>query len=201
MNSDIRKTPSYLRGLAESRARISADVLRLERLQADITEQLEKAKNELEACDTLIREFDSRLTPSRIEPIQAWKGRYGARGTLKAAVADYVKRAAPNEASTAEVACFIEDTFSIEFPTKDERERWRSNSIKSCLKQLMRENVIERLHEASIAANMGWWRWVSAPSTIEGVTETALQAGVALQHNTRRRGRPKATAAASVLAP
>lgn len=201
MNSYMRKTTSYLRNLAEVRARKSAEILQLERQRAAITEQIEKAQDALNAIDERIREFDSRINPDLIEPIHARKGRYGPRGALRANVIDYLKRVSPAEATTAEVSSFIEHTFGLTFQNRFDRERWSCNTIKSCLKQLMCEGRVERLHEASIRTTMGRWRWISPPTTIESVTETALRAGVALQHNTRRRGRPKASAAAETPAP
>ena len=69
----MRKTPSYLKGLAETRARVSAEVLRYAQILNEISQALEKSRAELTACDTLIKKFDDRLDPRLIEPIKAWK--------------------------------------------------------------------------------------------------------------------------------
>lgn len=119
----IRKTPSYLKGLAETRARIAGDLLRYEkqhpelekiklkaakadleryeRLYARVCQSLTEAKADLESCDRLIRKLDSRLDPGQIEPIQAWKGRYGKRGGLKEMIFQVLKDYAPVAMCTA----------------------------------------------------------------------------------------------------
>jgi len=76
----MKKTPSYLKGLAETHARAVGDVVRLEKLFSEISAKLTESKANLAACDRLIRKFDARLNPTLIVPIHAWQGRYGKRG-------------------------------------------------------------------------------------------------------------------------
>jgi len=78
----MRKTPSHLKGLAETRARSAGDVQRLQKLYEEVGKKLTEATAEVDACDRLIRKFDERLNPELIKPIRAWKGRYGNRGTF-----------------------------------------------------------------------------------------------------------------------
>lgn len=82
----MRKTPSYLKGLAETRARVAGDLQRYEkqhpqlevklkaaeadldrcqRLYSGVCRGLAEAKADLESCDRLIRKFDDRLDPSQ----------------------------------------------------------------------------------------------------------------------------------------
>lgn len=75
MPTEMRKTPSYLKGLAETRARVAGDVPRYQKIHDDVWQRLAEAKAELDACDRLIRKFDKRLVREQIEPIQAWQGR------------------------------------------------------------------------------------------------------------------------------
>lgn len=82
MATDMRKTPSYLKGLAEDRARADGDTIRLQHmldelapevakaermlsLHEDILAQHNVARTKRDACDTLIRSFDSRLDPAQ----------------------------------------------------------------------------------------------------------------------------------------
>ena len=78
----MRKTPAYLKGLAETRGRLAGDVQRYQQVLAEVTASLVKAQTELNACDTLISKFDERLDPGLVQPIHAWQGRYGKRGAL-----------------------------------------------------------------------------------------------------------------------
>jgi hypothetical protein len=65
----IRNTPSYLKGLSETRARVDADVRRLQKIHDEIAEKLAEATAERNSCDCLIRKYDARLDPNVIPPI------------------------------------------------------------------------------------------------------------------------------------
>tara|TARA_R110001583_G_scaffold165276_2_gene317815 strand:+ start:19680 stop:20273 length:594 start_codon:yes stop_codon:yes gene_type:complete len=185
----MRKVPSYLKGLAETRARVSAEVARLERLQADINAQLEKARTELTSCDTLIRRFDERLNPSLIQPVRAWKGRYGKRGALKEAVLGYLQKAAPEAVSTQELVLFLHQHFALDFIHPDEAKAWRANTLLRRLKEYVQEGLVERLHDISQGntGEMGYWRWHTPMSTIADLAAAAAQAGVPTVTRTKRR--------------
>jgi len=83
MKIQIRNPPSYLKGLAETRARADADVLRLQKIYGEIAEKLAEAAAERDSCDCLILKYDDRLDPNRIAPIQSWKGRYESPRVLR----------------------------------------------------------------------------------------------------------------------
>lgn len=177
----MRKTPSYLKGLAETRARVSAEVARLERLQADIAAELDKARLELTSCDTLIKRFDERLNPNLIQPVRAWKGRYGQRGALREAIADYLQKAAPNEVSTDELGFYLQAHFHLDFQTAHEVREWQHNSVCRAIKVLMDRGLVERLHSTDInggAGHVGRWRWVGKAETIAALATRARAVGV-----------------------
>jgi hypothetical protein len=55
-----KKVRSYLKGLAENRARTASDIIRFERLAEEIAKRLAEAKADLASCDRLIKKYDSR---------------------------------------------------------------------------------------------------------------------------------------------
>lgn len=57
----MRKTPSYLKGLAEVRARAAGDMDRLQKLYDEIGGGLAKAQGKVASCDLSIRDLDPRL--------------------------------------------------------------------------------------------------------------------------------------------
>lgn len=67
------KTPAYLKGLSETRARVAADVERYGKLSAHISRKLQDAQLELAACDRLLKKFDPRVDPEKIGAIEATK--------------------------------------------------------------------------------------------------------------------------------
>ena len=132
----MQKVPSYLKGLAETRARVEAERSRLERLHAEIGQRLAEATAECDACDRLIKKYDGRLDPTMIAPIRARQGRYGKRGALKQAILEVVSMNFPSEVSTSEIAWAIQLRFDIGFETPDERAHWLHHSVSGALRIL-----------------------------------------------------------------
>ncbi len=154
----MRKTPSYLKGLAETRARAAADILRYQQVIDEITVSLTKAQAELEACDRLIKKFDERLEPALIEPVLHWKGRYGKRGALREAILALLQEQAPAAVTTTEIGWQMQLKFDIGFNHWTERKRWMTNSIGNCLKKLVKEGLVEACHDQSNTGYVGSWR-------------------------------------------
>lgn len=154
----MRKTPAYLKGLAETRARAAADVLRYQQIIDEVTVSLTEAQAEVDACDTLIRKFDDRLDPTQIEPVAHWKGRYGKRGALREAVAALICDRAPEPITTVEIGWQIQRKFDISFCHRKERSEWMANSIGNCLKTLVAAGIIERCADLRKPGGTGSWR-------------------------------------------
>lgn len=189
----MQRTSSYLKGLAETRARAAGDVQRLEQLHAEITAQLEAARAEVTSCDLLIRKFDRQLDPTKIPAIQAWRRHYGKRGEFRAAILRMLEASWPESVSTLELAAQLQLEFKLDFINSKERTRWIHNSLTSRLKLLARTGDVTR--EADIRAEKGlWvarWRWASPTVTELGALRDVAQAtGVGVQQ-AKKRGRPR----------
>lgn len=180
----MRKTPSYLKGLAETRARASADVVRLQRIHEEITQRLAEAEAELDACDRLIRKYDSRLDPGTIKPIAGWQNRYGKRGALRASLIRHLQKAFPNALGTGELMWAVELEFKLDFITPGERGHWRHNSLGRALNVLVVDGIVERMHDVTNGTNsgVGRWRWKGDSSlSLDHLHALAAAAGVATQ--------------------
>lgn len=178
----MRKTPSYLKGLAETRARVAAEVQRYQRLQGEINLALDNARAELGACDRLIRKFDERLNPELIQPIKATKGRYGPRGKMKEAIIGLLKENYPEEATTTEIGLRLQVAFGLDFFTQRERFEWIHNSVARQVKKLVYAGLVERLHDP-LARNMedGRWRWKGGGrESLGGLEALAESSGVSV---------------------
>jgi hypothetical protein len=159
MPRTMKKVPSYLKGLAEERARAAAEAQRLDRVLADVTARLAEAKLNVAACDRLIRKFDPRLDPTTIPPIRAHKKVQGPRGTLKSVVVEMLRASAPGELTTNEICWELQVRYQLDFETGKERWNWQHGSIGRLLKHLVKEGVVERLHDPlSPIAEVGRWR-------------------------------------------
>ena len=193
MKIQIRKTPTYLKCLAETRARVDADVRRLQKIHDEIAEKLTEAKTERDSCDCLIRKYDERLDPNVITPIQAWKGRYGPRGALKRFMLKQLENAWPEAVTTLEIAWAVQQEFKIDFLMKEERIAWLRNSIRRGLKLLVVAGKAERLHEVinGITNELGRWRFKPQGDTsLDSLRVAAETAGVGVRQEVKRRGRP-----------
>lgn len=175
----MRKTPSYLKGLAETRARVAAEVQRYQKLQEEIGQVLDTAQAELDACDRLIRKFDERLNPELIQPIKAWKGRYGARGRLREAILDILRKRAPSAVSTAELGIELQMELQLDFVSVKERIAWLQNSATRRLRMLTSEGLVERLHDPN-RNTFGYWRLAGeACESLGDLAALAKSSGVA----------------------
>lgn len=160
----MRKTPSYLKGLAETRARAARDVQCYQQLVDELQTRLAQAQAELAACDTLIKKFDDRLDPGMIQPVNGWKGRYGKRGALKEAVLKVLQAHAPAEVTTTVIGLAVQAEFRLVFYLPVEREAWIANSVRNCLKKLVKEGLVEACHDQSNTGFVGSWRVTTSGS-------------------------------------
>jgi len=204
----MKRTPSYLKGLAETQARAAGDVLRFEKLLAEVdaklvetkalaaieVPRLEKllvtvgirifeSKAELAACDRLITKFDARLNPKLIAPIKAWKGRYGKRGELNSTICHILKDCAPEERTTFELSAEIRIRFKLDFSTVPELRAWQKNSVANALKSMVKMGLVERGHKVTkgCTGEVGRWRWKVEINTLDEVRASAAAQGVGVQ--------------------
>ena len=183
MRPDMRKTPSYLKGLVETRARSAGALLRYQRLASEIAVRLAEAQAEVEACDRLIRRFDARLDPERIEPIRVFRANYGARGAFIVALKAYLREQYPSEVSTSELTLALQTHFGLDFATPYEYRRWVRGSIANRLKELVAKGEVERLHDPARPTGLaGHWRWRMLPGTaLDDVRAAAGAAGLTVE--------------------
>lgn len=178
----MRKVPSYLKGLAETRARAAGDIEHLSKLKAQIDERIAEAQQTLESCDVLIRKFDKRLDPTKIEPIRAQKGRYGTRGGLRNGIVRILEAAYPRALPTDELGLALQFEFDIEFLLPTEHRDWLHNSVGKQLQRLVAEGILERLHELTTIGVTGRWRWKpTTGSSLDGLRAQAEEAGLSVQ--------------------
>jgi hypothetical protein len=154
----VRKTPPYLKALAENRARAAGEVRRSEQVVERAVGRLEIARAYLAKIDGEIRMAERRLNPDDIKPNSG--RRLYRRGELKTAVTEVLKSRAPDTMTTFELAQELEERFHIEFLTYSDQITWRKNSIGGRLRKLCSRGLIERLHNTA-NAEVGRWRWKS----------------------------------------
>jgi len=156
----MRKIPSYLKGLVETRARADAYVQRLEGVLQDIQAKLDRAREDREAADTLIRAYNRDLDPDAILPVRSWRGTYGKRGVLTEAIREFVRAAQPAAVSTAEVTWHLIIKFEMDFITSEARDAWKKTSVRNRLRELAQRGEVERLELEDVdGLQSASWRW------------------------------------------
>jgi hypothetical protein len=160
------KTPSYLKGLAETRARAAGEVKRYEKIASDVKDLLRRARNALAACDLLIVRFDARLTPEDIQPIRPPKFYGGKRGQLRNTVTEILQREAPGTVTTSQIGVEIQIRFLLAFDTPAARTAWQCNSIGRLMRKMFKQGLVDRLHDpAALTEEGARWRWRSGAAS------------------------------------
>jgi hypothetical protein len=157
----VKKTPPYLKQLAERRARAAGEVSRRRKIAEEAGASLAVAQGVLDEMDLQIRKIESRLDPSHIAAIRAHTLYPGGRGRLMSTVSEIIESAAPGEITTSEIANQIHARFQLDFPSADARGHWRNNSIGRLLRTLCKKGLVERLHAPKSEGVAGRWRWKS----------------------------------------
>lgn len=153
-----KRTASYVRGLTETRAYAAGEIQRYQQILVDVQEQLSAAQMDMAACDRLIKKYDSRLDPTKIEPVRATK-RYGRYGNLRQAIVESLRDVYPGELTTTLIALEIQIRFGIDFITPAQRKGWVNCSVASALRALVAAGIVERLHDPRvITGEAGRWR-------------------------------------------
>jgi hypothetical protein len=166
MPANMKKIETYLKKLAEKRARAAGDVERYSKAAEQSAALLAKAQSVLGACDVLIAEYDERLDPSVIESIKTWHNHPKKRGDLKATLVDILKAASPKWLTTDEICDEVEARWKLEFIIPADRVEWKRGSIGRQLRRHASSGLIETSHDRGVAATVvaGLWRWKMGPA-------------------------------------
>ena len=189
----MKRVPSYLKGLVATRGRADAHVQRLEGVLEEIQAQVDKARRERDACDSLIRAYSSELDPTSILAVRAWRGKYGPRGAVTNEIRAFVQAAHPAAVSTSEVTWHLIVKFEMDFINGEARDRWKKTSVRNRLRELATKGVVERMAgdtDEVEGMQSSSWLWVGevADTSFDGVANAATNAG--LQVDTDQSVRP-----------
>ena len=184
---DMARTHPFVKGLAETRARAAgeldrceflapkldralararADVVRLQASVITLPARRARAQAELDACDLFLRKTLPGITPACIPSVNAWQGRYGTRGALKTAIAEFVRACAPAEVTTREIAWAVQVRLGLEFGSRAAAGEWARNTLGAQLRRFAVEGLIDRLHDPKNGNNAHRrWRWKKQRAT------------------------------------
>lgn len=153
-------TPSALKWLAETRARLAHDLADSERIQAVVLARTSKLRDDLAALDRTLTIYDPAIRPENVEGVQAHRAAYGKRGSLIEAIERLLKAQAPSYVSTEMLVLLLSVEFNLQFDTRQDLSRWSKNVVGRALRKLVDRGVVEREQDPSVfASKFGRWRW------------------------------------------
>jgi len=175
----VQKLSPVMKGLVETRARADGQCNKLARLIESLSADFQRVRAERDACDLLIAKINSRIRPDQIEPINAHQGRYGPRGSLRGTLIALIRSEHPGSITTTELVALLSATFQRDFPTASQRKAWIKGSIKPALRDLVREGLVNRLHDPTVTDGMpGVWQWVPPKQPTGSLAQLAAAAGL-----------------------
>lgn len=162
-----------LKWIAERRARLSYTLNHADEVAVVLNERATSANNaarakneQVAALRLALAALDSELVvcrpsirPSRIQPINSWRGKYGARGSFRNSIVDFLQHASPNWVPTDVIIVHVIDHFGLIFETTAVRTAWYY-SFKSAIRKLDREGIIERDQAPYGSGQRSKWRMV-----------------------------------------
>jgi hypothetical protein len=183
LNYQARRTPTFLTGLVERRARADGQVQRLAAMLTDIRLELAKALTHRDACEALLKSYYAGVDASELRPINGWMGRYGQRGAVVAAIRQLLAAAGTAGVTTSEVGSHLAGMFGLEFATPRDRKKWMQNSVAVRLRELKAAGEVEPLHNAAAElGKVGRWRLKAAsPATGVSLAATAAAHGIRVE--------------------
>ena len=114
------------------------------------------------ALNTSIELIHCEANPAAAGSVNAWQGKYGERGALKAFLLLTMKQAAPAPLLMTNILNLVIHHFNLNVVCNEERERLSKTVRKQCY--LFRDaGLIEGLHDP-LKTSSGLWRWRSPPS-------------------------------------
>lgn len=165
----MKNTPSALKWLAESRARMAYDLVQTERIAKDVNERLAKMRLDLVGLDRTIQLFDPAIDPTAIELVHAHR-RPGTRGSLRGTMVELLQANSPDWTSTDVIEIFVTATLGLTFEIPAERKRWYDNVFRKQLKRLVIQGLAERQQDPTdVSTEIGRWRWKQEAKTLAGL--------------------------------
>lgn len=175
----LKKTPSYLKGLADRYCRTKAEaeahllsyntamemMAYHQQLAAAAEQGLKEAQLKLASLDLLIRDYNSGLDTQSISPVRAWKDRYGKRGQMELDTLSFVRESGTVGVTSAQVYEIFASRMG--WPLNGPLvETYKQNRTRCVLKRLQLKGLVQAVDTD------GQCRWVATefivlPSSVQ----------------------------------
>lgn len=116
-----------------------------------------RVREKLAAFDISISLLHPEIGGARLAPVNAWQGKYGARGSLRAFVLEKVREAAPAPVLVLDVTDQLAAQFGVAICAPVLHQRLL-NSVRDALRKLAKQGLVERAPTQRHSTEPGRWR-------------------------------------------
>ncbi len=153
----VTRLSSAVKQLAERHARYKGTVRQLEARLVDMQRQLDNARSKMEAAGLLLTRLEERARLDQIQAISEHPGAYGKRGSLKAAMLDFLRSSDAKWVPTTELSKAMQTRFSLVFESWAREKAWVRN-LKLTLERLVAQGVLEQSRTGPDRNDRVLWR-------------------------------------------
>ncbi len=148
--------------------------------------------------DTVIGLAYRTVRPDAGGVVNAWAGRYGARGALRQFLVDSAKAAHPRAVTTEAIVSAVIQQFSIAIGTPQELRKLR-DCVRTRLSEMQRKDGFLTSHK--IGKTTRAWRWSSGPTMLDLVAKAAVICGDAADEGANSSNSPCSSARSASASP
>lgn len=153
------RTPSAIKWLLNERAALAGKAQRLEAELQRIQQELSAVQEKLAALDTTLELLDKSVATDAVGTVNAWAGKYGARGAVKACVLSHLQAAGNAGINVSTLALQAAAALGVELPTKKDFSAFRRDTVHAVLKRAKADGLTEVLVAARGGHTPQVWRW------------------------------------------
>jgi len=153
------RTPSAIKWLLNERAALAGKAQRLEAELQRIQRELPAVQEKLAALDTTLELLDKSVAPDAAGAVNAWAGKYGARGAVKDCVLSHLQSAGKSGIDVSTLAQQVAAALGVELPTKKDFSAFRRDTVHAVLKRAKANGLVEILLATRGGHTPQVWRW------------------------------------------
>ena len=164
------RTPSAIKWLLNERAALAGKAQRLEAELQRVQRELPAVQEKLAALDITLELLDKSVATDAAGTVNAWAGKYGARGAVKACVLSHLQAAGKSGIDVSTLALQAATALGVDLPTKKDFSLFRRDTVHAVLKRAKADGLTEVLVAARGGHTPQVWRWRgphAAPSLAE----------------------------------
>lgn len=159
------RTPPVFKWLLNERAALAGEAQRLQTELQRIQLELPSVLAKLTALDATMAAIDPAVAPDAAGTVNAWAGKYGARGAVKACVLSRLQAAGNAGINVSTLALQVAAALGVELPTKKDFSAFRRDTVHAVLKRAKADGLTEVLVAARGGHTPQVWRWRGPKAT------------------------------------